>query len=273
MSNIQTVSAESFRSLLAEGDFQSEHSWEETSTGHREEYEDEGEGGFETREITTHYGWAEKVLSLGDARLTFTFYFSYDEENADSLDVGVDNGADLISLAGAVVLDEDGDPISDRDLEEHFDLEHLQEAAVEEFREAIAPTIEHPVDADSGESSDSSDDDEDDDEDLFEVLRDNEPNITFTGERLVNTSSSQDRIDGDRWSGSTGRWTTLRLYRTTGGKFVAQRIGHTMWEGERTRYAAKVCETEDEVKGFFGMGWLAKDLYEDAEIDATEHVD
>jgi hypothetical protein len=267
MSNIQTISYELFRSLLAEGEFQSEHSWEETSTGHREEYEDEGEGGFETREITTHYGWAEKTLSLGEARLTFTFYFSYDEENADSLDVGVDNGADLISLTGAVVLDEDGDPISDRDLEEHFDLEPLQEAAAEEFRALIAPTIEHILDADSGELSDSVTDER------FAVVRDNAPDVTFTGELLVNTSSSQDRIDGDRWSGSPGRWTTLKLYRTTGGKFVAQRIGHTMWEGERTRYTAKVCETEDEVKGFFGMGWLAKDLYEDAEIDTTEHVD
>ncbi len=105
----------------------------------------------------------------------------------------------------------------------------------------------------------------------FILQRDGAPPLRFKGELLAETSSSPDRGRGD-WSGATGRWTELRLYRTQGGKYVCQRIGRAQWQGERDTHEAVVCETENEVMEFFGWGWLAKDLYAKAELDAAEEV-
>lgn len=106
------------------------------------------------------------------------------------------------------------------------------------------------------------------------VLRiDNEPNIRFTGELLAKSSSSDNNAAGSSYSGSTGRWTELALYKTKGGKYICHQIGYTRWQGERDIYSGEVCETLDEVKEFFGYRWLAKELYESAGIDDAIDVD
>ena len=105
----------------------------------------------------------------------------------------------------------------------------------------------------------------------FTLQRDGAPPLRFKGELLAETRSSPDRGRGD-WSGATGRWTELRLYRTKGGKFVCQRINRTQWQGERDSFEAVVCQTENDVMEFFGWGWLAKDLYAEAGLDAAEDV-
>lgn len=105
------------------------------------------------------------------------------------------------------------------------------------------------------------------------VKRDNERDIIFTGEIIATASSSPEQSRSD-YSGSTGRWTVLRLYRTKGGKYVCQEIGRTQWQGEHDRYRGAVCEDADCVCEFFGQGWLAKELYRDtAEIDCSIRVD
>jgi len=104
------------------------------------------------------------------------------------------------------------------------------------------------------------------------VERDGDRNIKFTGEMIASASSSANNAHSD-YSGSTGRWTELRLYRTKAGKFVCEQIGRTQWQGEKDRYSGAICETTDEVQDFFGHGWLAKDLYYAANIDTAEEVE
>lgn len=96
--------------------------------------------------------------------------------------------------------------------------------------------------------------------------------VRFTGELLASTSSSANNASS-YYSGAPGRWTTLNLYKTKGGKFVCQSVGHTQWQGEHTRHKTQVCETEADVVAFFGHGWLAKHLYEAAEITDAQDVE
>jgi hypothetical protein len=104
------------------------------------------------------------------------------------------------------------------------------------------------------------------------IKRDNERDLVFTGEQIASVSSTPNNASSS-YSGSTGRWTELRLYRTKGGKYVCQSIGRTQWEGEHDRHGAVVCETAEAVCEFFGSSWLAKELYENAGIDCAERVD
>jgi hypothetical protein len=98
----------------------------------------------------------------------------------------------------------------------------------------------------------------------FTLKIDNEPNIRFTGELIASASSSDNRAMGNSYSGQTGLWTELKLYKTLSGKYVCQQIGRTRWEGDYDRYNGKICETIDEAKEYFGHGWLAKELYSKA---------
>lgn len=106
----------------------------------------------------------------------------------------------------------------------------------------------------------------------FIVKRDGERDLKFVGEKIASVSSSSNNASSS-YSGSTGRWTELTLYRTKGGKYVCQQIGRTCWQGEKDRYSGLVCETADKVAEFFGHGWLAKELYEAAEMDVSEQVE
>ena len=98
-----------------------------------------------------------------------------------------------------------------------------------------------------------------------------EPFLKFTQENIAGTSNDSDRASGD-WSGETGRWTTLRLYKTDGGKFICQRIDHTQWTGEHTGYSAEVCDSLEAVQSWFGHGRLAKEIYYLAKIEAVEQI-
>jgi hypothetical protein len=106
----------------------------------------------------------------------------------------------------------------------------------------------------------------------FTIERDNDRDLNFTGEIIGSASSSPNNASSN-YSRETGRWSELNLYKTAGGKFVAQSIGRTQWQGEHDRYSAMVCNTEAEVVDFFGTGWLAKELYDDAGITAVEEIE
>lgn len=101
---------------------------------------------------------------------------------------------------------------------------------------------------------------------------DNAPDLRFTGELIGSAESSDDRAMSG-FSGETGRWTELAIYRSKGGKYVCHQIGRTRWEGERDRYSGKVCESVDDVIEFFGHRWLAKELYDEAGIDDAVEVE
>jgi len=99
----------------------------------------------------------------------------------------------------------------------------------------------------------------------FIIDNDESANIEFDGV-LIGSASSRDAMR------RAARWTVHKLYRTQGGSFVAQTIGYSQWDGETTRYSAKVCKTEADVRSFLGFGDAAKEVYEEAGIEATVKV-
>ena len=162
--------------------------------------------------------------------------------------------------ANFVVLDEDGDEVDLHDLA----LEIVDDVTWEHEVRALLPEPEtEELDEDT---------DEDSDMETIIIQRDNDKDLKFTGENVASASSSENSAMSN-YSGSTGRWTELNLYKTKGGKFVCEQIGYTCWQGEHTRRKAVVCETEEEIIDFFGQGWLAKDLYESAGIENVEEVE
>ncbi len=103
------------------------------------------------------------------------------------------------------------------------------------------------------------------------IERDDRPDIKFQGQLLAKTSSDADR-GSSYFSGATGRWTELYLYRTAGGKYICHQLERTQWQGERDQSTATVCDNEECVIEFFGHGWLASYLFADAEIEDVELV-
>jgi hypothetical protein len=53
---------------------------------------------------------------------------------------------------------------------------------------------------------------------------------------------------------------------------VCGRMTHILLDGERDAHEAAVCYSVDAVIEFFGTDWLAKKLYELAEIEAVEVI-
>jgi hypothetical protein len=102
----------------------------------------------------------------------------------------------------------------------------------------------------------------------FNVRRDNERDLKFAGEILGCASSTHDQNKPD-YSGQAGCWLDLYLYRTTTGKFVCEQIFNTLKGSAATLYSGALCENIEEVIKFFGVGWLAKELYDSANIDAS----
>ena len=107
----------------------------------------------------------------------------------------------------------------------------------------------------------------------YTVVRDDDIDLQFKGEELASVCSSDNNASGSSYSGQTGVWQELALYKTKGGKFICERVNRTRWEGDRDSFQGAVCTTLEEVINFFGMGWLAKDLYAVAEIEATQQID
>ncbi len=97
------------------------------------------------------------------------------------------------------------------------------------------------------------------------------PRLRFTGVLLA-TVESTDQKDND-YSGQLGCWEELSIYKSNGGKFVCHSVNHTRWVNEKTTYDGKVCTTIEEITDFFGFGWLAKSLYDEAGIDTDVEVD
>lgn len=96
--------------------------------------------------------------------------------------------------------------------------------------------------------------------DLIKVKRDGDRDIKFAGSLIAKVSSPE----------KNGRRQVLRLYLSDKGKFICQRINYTRWPDEISRFEAKVYTNYIEVIEFFGLGWLAKELYRNAKIEEAE---
>ncbi len=166
---------------------------------------------------------------------------------------------------GLAITDDDGDDLDEQDqaaeIEEALEVKGL---AAYDLDALLPRIITTDIDIDMKDLEEALE--------LIILTNDNAPDIRFKGELIAEVSSSANNASGS-YSGATGRWTELKLYRTTGGRYVAQSVGHTQWQGEHTRYSTVVCETAADVIDFFGHGWLAKSLYNEADIEDVQDVE
>ena len=174
-----------------------------------------------------------------------------------------DMGVEEFLMSGVELVEEDdeNDPL------DYSELYKILKEAIPDLKEiefqALLPTVT---------TTDIDIDEEDETMETITLENDNAPAIRFTGERVARVSSSPDTASS-YYSGHTGRYTILELYKTKGGKFVAHSVGVTQWQGEHDRHKSAVCEDEAAVIAFFGHGWLAKDLYEEAGIEDVQDVE
>lgn len=105
----------------------------------------------------------------------------------------------------------------------------------------------------------------------YEIERDDLPSLTFTGFEVANVVSSPDNA-AEYYSGATGRYERYALYQTEDKKYIAYHGEYSQWQGEKDKHSAKVCDTLEEVKKFFGYSWLAKELYISGCIDYSEEI-
>lgn len=56
--------------------------------------------------------------------------------------------------------------------------------------------------------------------------------LKFKGE-LIGSAEESANTAHPKYSGITGRWTELHLWRTSGGNYVGRKSNFTQWQGER----------------------------------------
>lgn len=219
-------------------------------------------------EISGEYGLKDVARTSGGASITsthdsgivviFNEGWCYYDKQPDSFTHDTEGLDDIYEHVGFIIVDEDGDELYSG---QHYQISYPSDFDEIDYTE-ITDSIEDGVDADQSEESKHSDQDEFDD---YRIKSDGEPDLKFKGICLgLSTSLDHNRND---------RWTELYIYKTKKGAFVCYQKNRTKWVGEQTRNKAKVCKTLDEVKEFFGYGWLAKALYDDASIDYTQTID
>ena len=255
---MKILSVAEFEKLVIGSGWIREQNHEVVETIDTEAWHTGKDGEPEKEIIGKSHGWASLTSKFDGIEITYTETFNYDEFEPDTLVHGTEGQDNVWTVTGVTVISEYGGELNADELAEHLDSDFN--------------TIDYSV-LDIEQTDDIDIDEDSDTMETFTIYVDNQPNIRFTGELVASASSSEDRASGSRWSGDTGRWTELELYKTKGGKYVCQQIGRTRWQGERTRYSGKVCETLDEVFDFFGHRWLAKDLYDDAGLDATIDIE
>lgn len=199
------------------------------------------------------FGWASITTSLDGIVITYTEGFNFDAFMPSTLAASTDGQDNPWEISGASLIDDDGDPLSFGDFisAHHRELPDELSAVNYAFLDMYLTETED-VDYDEDSSMDT-----------FTLERDNDRDIRFKGE-LIATARSRE---------SGGRWTELALYKTQGGTFICHQIGRTMWGRERDRFSAAICRSNEEIINFFGLRWLAKELYGEAGIDTAQQVD
>lgn len=267
-----TITLDQFKALIARDDWKHEQDIEIQYEGTYPKYVnsllDHSFDAIDMIEIETTQGAAWIDSELDGVTIHYGEQFSFDNYDSDSFD---HYPANDWTIEGVIVVeeDEDGDAVE-------VELSDLIELLPDAFSSIDYSSLEidqvQNVDADQ-EAQEVLDAEPRQAWAEHVVRADNAPDLKFHGKLISWARSSDNQAMGSSYSGSVGRWTELNLYQTKGGKYVCQCIGYTRWQGERDRYSAKVCDTVEEVREFFGHRWLAKELYEGAGIEDAETVE
>ena len=254
---MRQISFEEFKQMLARGDWnQSQfHEVMDEFKHHRTTWDVQKQV-YRDVVIPRVLGWASKVSELEGIEVTYSEYFGYDDHDPASLTTTTDGIGDVWVLKGASIIDENG---SEMDINELAPKLPCAFSDVD-YSKLI---IEQVTDIDVDENSEVA---------TYKLKVDNAPSLLFTGQCLASVASSDNQAAGLDYSGQRGRCRSYGLYKTQGGKYICRRIDCTARDDERDCYSAKVCDTLDQVKDFFGYDWLAKDLYEEAGIDDSVAV-
>lgn len=94
----------------------------------------------------------------------------------------------------------------------------------------------------------------------FEISRDDDSDLRFTGKLLAHTSTRTLRGDNQN------RWEEFYVYVTKAGSYVCAQEFHSQWQGEDGENHATICNSKEEVVEFFGYCKAAKELYRELNI-------
>lgn len=104
----------------------------------------------------------------------------------------------------------------------------------------------------------------------YKITRNGEPPLRFHG-TLIGSGSSR--------SFNSTRWTNIRIYRTSGGKYVAHVEAVTCWQGERDFAKARSFATPGELIDYLKgdeserLSHVAQEALEDAAATVTEFAE
>jgi hypothetical protein len=96
--------------------------------------------------------------------------------------------------------------------------------------------------------------------------------LRFQGILLATVVSDPD-VSAKNYSGRMGVWNEYSIYRTKAGAYVCELYEGTQWQGVRDTVKCKKANSIKDVIDFFGLGDLAKELYEAAAFDYSESID
>lgn len=216
------------------------------------------------------FGYAVKTSKHREITIAFTEEYMYEKynsenrRNSDSLVIERSNNMCLL-IEGVTIVDDEGFEISANELldgelfEEHDEFVTLHYYG--ELKKRINSEQIDYIDEDVDENSEEYD--------TFIISVDHAPNIRFTGE-MIASAESTDNSCCYNYSGETGLWSELAVYRTIGDTFICHRADHTAWGAGRTVYTAEIYYDVEDIKDFFGSDWLAMELYEGLKLDKPE---
>ena len=222
---MKTITLSKFKELVECEDWA--HSQTVFEIEERERVE-EHEDGPETV-IPGGYGTVQKNSVLNGITITYDEHYEFDDSEPRSLKVHAAGDYEWSIEGVEVVADdnianEEAEALDTLELIEYLPAEfsEIDYAFLEPKFKQITDAVDGAVDADN---------------EIFTIPVNNSPDIRFVGKKIAETSSSKHRAS-EFYSGKTGRWTELHLYKTKGGKYVCQQIGRTEWIGEYDRYSA-----------------------------------
>lgn len=206
---------------------------------------------YELFDIPYVFGSAFKISTLNDIIISYNEGFKYNEFDPSSFTANTFGMYEIWRIENISVVDEDGEKLDAHELGEYLDDDF---SSIDYSELDIEQIIN--IDVDENNS----------DMETFELTISYAPDIRFTGKLLARVHDSDTNFNS-----LTEKWTKMSLYKTKGNKFICYHVIKS-WAYEYY-CSGLVCETIEDVKEFFGQGWLAEELYYEAEIEHVVEVD